>query len=61
MDLNGVAPFVDFWVSWRVARRIIISLGCEQLFWSPDNRRGILGSSTIDAVSWDEVGAIGHK
>lgn len=62
LTLDGLTPFVDLWLPFDVARRVVGVLGCARLFWDDkDAERGLLGMGSRDSVSWDEGGAIGHK
>ncbi|ORX37398.1 hypothetical protein BD324DRAFT_447564 [Kockovaella imperatae] len=62
LELNGEAPFIDFWVSFDKAREICDYLGVSRLFWDEkDKAKGLLGKDVQRAVSWDESHALGHN
>lgn len=63
LDIDGVAPWPDFWVPLDTARPIIQNLGAARLFWDVGAKAGSKGmlGNVADAVSWQEGDGWYHK
>jgi hypothetical protein len=62
LHLDGVAPFVDLWIPFDLAKRMCEKLGVSRLFWDEaDETKGLLSETAKEAVSWDEGNTIGYK